>query len=80
MVISRPIIAILVVTALVLPLAQAVLFLVGLLLRAMNDLPGYGIVEWIILITLVVWVFDLVLLVVALGIRALGPPDSTSDR
>lgn len=68
------------VTALVIPLAQAVLFLVGLLLRAMNDLSGYGIVESIILITLVVWVFDLVLLVVALGIQALGPPDGTSEE
>lgn len=71
----RPILTILLVIALVLPLSQAVLYLLGQLLAAMGDAAGERIVEGLIVTCLALWVLDLLLLLLALAIHALAPPD-----
>lgn len=60
--------------ALVLPVAQGVLYWVALLLGAMQDAPGAAIVGRIVLVCGAVWVIDLVALVIVLALQTLATP------
>lgn len=73
--VPRSVLATLVGLALLLPLAQGVLFWVGRLLGAMQDVAGEALVGRIVLGLAALWLIDLALLVVALGVAGLGPPD-----
>ncbi len=75
MVIPRRVLLILLIGALVLPVALAVLFLVGLLLAAMADDAGQAFTHRLSVVCLVLWLIDLVLLLFALTLAALGRPD-----
>jgi hypothetical protein len=79
-VIDRRILTILLVGALVLPIAVAVLYLVGLLLGTMNDAAGARLARSFIAACLALWGFDLILLLVTLAINAVAAPDDASRR
>ena len=70
----RSVLVVLISAGLILPLAQGVLFWVAKLLAAMQDTAGQAWVDRLSLACGVLWAIDLTVLVVALGIHALGPP------
>jgi hypothetical protein len=73
-VISRRALVVLVMIAAVLPVALVVLLAVGRLLGAMRDTDAAEVLDRIALAVGILWVIDLVCLLVAQGINALGPP------
>ena len=72
--ISRRVLTVLVTTGCVLPLALVVLLGVARLLGAMQDASGALVLDRIALGVAIVWGVDLLCLLLALGINALGPP------
>jgi hypothetical protein len=75
-VISRRVLTILVTTGCVLPLALVVLIGVARLLTAMQDASAATVLDRVALAAGIVWAIDLLCLLLALGINALGPPGS----
>ncbi len=75
--ISRHVLKILVTLTLVMPVAIVVLLAVARLLAAMQDAAAAAVLDRIALAAGVLWAIDLVCLLLALGINALGPPDSS---
>ena len=71
MLISRTILAILLAVAVLLPVAQGVLYWVGNLLSAMDDADGAVFAARLTLALGVFWVLDLILLVLALAVNSL---------
>jgi hypothetical protein len=71
---SRRVLMVLVTTACVLPLALAIVLGVSRLLAALEDLAAAAVLDRIALAIGILWVIVLVSLVLAQGIRALGPP------
>jgi len=74
-VISRRVLTILVTTGCVLPIALVVVLGVARLLTAMQDATAAVVLDRIALATGIVWAIDLLCLLLALGINALGPPE-----
>lgn len=74
-IIPRPALTILLALALLLPICVTVLYLVGLLLQAMQDAAGVTVVGYLVLAAAVAWLVDMVALVIALAITTLGPPE-----
>jgi hypothetical protein len=58
--------------ALALPILMCILFGLGYLLSALGDLEGAAVVVRVNLVVAVLWVFDLILLVVALAIGSVA--------
>ena len=77
-VISKRVLTILVTAALVLPVAIAMILGVGRLLGAMQDAVGATVLDRVALAIGILWAVDLVCLLVAQGVNALGPPDEKS--
>ena len=77
-VISKRVLTILVTAALVLPVAIAMILGVGRLLGAMQDAAGATVLDRVALAIGILWAVDLVCLLVAQGVNALGPPDEKS--
>lgn len=75
-VIPRSLLTTLVATACILPLAIVVLVGVARLLAAMDDAAAAVVLDRIALAAGIVWAIDLLCLILALGIEALGPPPS----
>ena len=75
--ISRRVFMILVAGACVFPLAIVVLLAVARLLDAMQDAAAAGVLDRVALAIGVLWAIDLVCLLLAVGINALGPPPGT---
>ncbi len=73
--ISRRVLTILVTTGCVLPIALVVVLGVARLLTAMQDATAAVVLDRIALATGIVWAIDLLCLLLALGINALGPPE-----
>jgi hypothetical protein len=71
---SRRLIFNLILFAVVLPIAQGVLYWVGLLLSATADESGALLVGRLSLICGIVWVVDLVVLLVLLALAVVGSP------
>lgn len=78
--ISRPVLAILVTAACILPVAIAILLGVGRLLGAMEDAAGAAVLDRVALAMGILWAVDLVCLLVAQGINSLGPPPGPQTR
>jgi hypothetical protein len=76
-VISRPVLAILVTAACILPVAIAILLGVGRLLGAMEDAAGAAVLDRVALAMGLLWAINLVCLLVAQGINSLGPPSNS---
>jgi len=74
-VISRRVLTVLLAAACVFPLAIAVVLGVGRLLGAMQDESAASVLDRIALAIAILWAINLVCLVLAQGINALGPPD-----
>jgi len=53
---------------------------VGRLLGAMQDAPAAAVLDRIALGVSILWAIDLLCLVLAQGINALGPPSGPRDR
>jgi ABC-type transport system involved in multi-copper enzyme maturation permease subunit len=68
----------LLVVAIALPILMCILFGLAYLLTALGDEAGAADVVWVNLVLAVLWVFDVVLLVIALALAALA--DKTTDR
>jgi hypothetical protein len=68
----------LVTAACVLPVAIVVVVAVGWLLGQMEDAAAAAVLARVALAIGIVWVIELVCLLVAAGINALGPPDAGS--
>jgi hypothetical protein len=82
-VVSRRLLALLVISALVLPIVICVLMAVGRFLSAMQDEAGALFVERLALAGGVVWGVDLIVLLIAMGINMLGgdgPPETTVEE
>ena len=77
--ISRPVLTILVTAGCVLPLAIVVTVGMGRLLAAMDDAAAALVLDRVALGIGLLWGVDLLCLVLALGIRALGPPSERDD-
>ena len=75
--ISRRVLTILVAIGCVLPLALVVVLGVSRLLLAMQDTAAAAVLDRIALAVAIVWAVDLLCLLLALGINALGPPASS---
>lgn len=75
--ISRPVLAILVTAACILPVAIAILLGVGRLLGAMEDAAGAAVLDRVALAMGLLWAINLVCLLVAQGINSLGPPSNS---
>lgn len=73
--VSRRILTMLVAAGVVLPVAIAVVLGVARLLGAMQDTSAATVLERLALALGIVWSVDLVCLILAQGINALGPPD-----
>jgi hypothetical protein len=79
--IFRHIIALAIAGAIILPIAICLIIAVASLLSAMGDITGGGVLRWVALACGIVWVLDLILLVIALGVNALtGLDNSDSDE
>lgn len=79
--IPRHFIALAIAGAIILPIAICLILAVASLLTAMGDTTGGGAMKWIGLSCGIVWALDLILLVLALGVNALGKSDdSDSDE
>jgi len=65
----------LVVAAVVMPIAVCVILALGRLLLAMGDDPAGAVVDWIALAFGAVWVLDLICLILALAVNSLSEPD-----
>jgi hypothetical protein len=72
--ISRRALTNLITASCVLPVAIVILLAVARLLGAMEDDAARAVVDRIALAIGVIWTIDLVCLLIALGINALGPP------
>jgi hypothetical protein len=72
--ISRRALTVLVTVASVLPLAIVVVLAVARLLEAMQDAAAAAVLDRIALGIGILWAIDLVCLLLAIGINALGPP------
>ena len=68
----------LLVVAIALPILMCILFGLAYLLTALGDEAGAADVVWVNLVLAVLWVFDVLLLVIALALAALA--DKTTDR
>ncbi|MEK6249222.1 MAG: hypothetical protein N2C12_13655 [Planctomycetales bacterium] len=77
--ISRNTLFKLLVTALVLPIFLSVVWAVAHLLQAMGDLLWYQILLRVALLGSIAWVIELICLLLALAMHAMGPPDSSND-
>ena len=77
--ISQPILRLLVAASLLLPIAIAILWGLGQLLLAMGDTAGSTVVGRLALGLGTVWVLDLVVLVIVLGLAALAKADETRN-
>jgi hypothetical protein len=73
--IPRRAILVLVVVGLVVPLAVCVLLAVAALLAAMGDEAGRNVVRRLAQAGLILWAIDLAVLVVAVALAQLGPPE-----
>jgi len=73
--ISRRVLLGLVTAACVLPVAITVVVTVAWLLAQMHDAAAAAVLDRVALAIGILWVIDLIVLVVALAIHALGPPD-----
>jgi hypothetical protein len=72
--ISRRALAVLVTVACVLPLAIVVLVGAARLLAAMQDAAAANVLDRVALAIAILWAVDLLCLLLALAINALGPP------
>ena len=79
-VISRRALSILVAVACVLPLAIVVVVAVARLLDAMQDAAAATVLDRVALAIGILWAIDLLCLLLAIGINALGPPPGAGDR
>ena len=70
--ISRMVLVTLLALAVLLPVAQGVLFWVRELLLAMEDELGAAIVGRLVLVAATVWIFDLIALILALAVNAMA--------
>jgi hypothetical protein len=77
-VISRRVLIVLLAAACVFPLAIAVLLGVGRLLGAMQDESAAAVLDRVALGIAILWAINLLCLILAQGINALGPPDEGS--
>jgi hypothetical protein len=68
----------LLVVAIALPILMCILFGLAYLLGALGDAEGAADVVWVNLVLAVLWVFDVLLLVIALALAALA--DKAIDR
>ncbi len=66
------VVLLLLVGALMLPVAISILFGLGRLLTAMGDLSGGTVLGWIALAAGILWSLDLVCLILVQGINSLG--------
>lgn len=78
-IVPRVIVLLLLVGALILPVAISLLFGLAKLLRAMDDSPGAAALDWISLAAGVLWVLDLVALIVIQTIESLLADDSHNE-
>jgi hypothetical protein len=79
--ISHTIIAVIIAVAVILPIAICLILAVASLLAAMGDASGGGTLRWIALGCGIIWLLDLILLIISLGINSLGEPnDSNFDK
>jgi hypothetical protein len=76
---SRDLLLKLIAGLVVLPIALVILLAAGRLLLAMGDTVGARWLDGLALVGGIGWLVDLVVLVLVLGIRALGPTDSESE-
>ncbi len=74
----RSILLLLLALAVVLPLAQGVLYWVGKLLLAMDDIAGEALIGRLILACGAVWLVDLVVLVLAIAVQLIDQADGSS--
>ena len=74
--ISRRILLGLVTAACVLPVAITVVVTVAWLLAQMHDRAAAAVLDRVALAIGILWVIDLILLVVALAIHVIGPPNA----
>ncbi len=72
------VVVLLLVGALMLPVAISILFGLAKLLTAMDDLPGATVLGWIALATGVLWSLDLVCLILVQAVNSLGNDDRQS--
>ncbi len=72
------VVVLLLVGALMLPVAISILFGLAKLLTAMDDLPGAAVLGWIALATGVLWSLDLVCLILVQAVNSLGNDDRQS--
>ena len=73
--VPRHIIARAIAGAIIVPIAICLILAVASLLSAMGDTSGGGVLRWIALGCGIVWLLDLILLILALGVNALSEPD-----
>jgi len=78
--IARHTIALAIAGAIILPIAICLILAVASLLSAMGDSTGGGVLRWVGLGCGIVWILDLILLVLALGINALSGPDENGHE
>ncbi len=71
---SRRLMAVLILLAVVLPIAQGVLYWVGMLLSAMADASGAMFVGRLSLVCGIVWIVDLVVLLVLVALATVQSP------
>ena len=74
------IVVLLLVGALMLPVAISILFGLGRLLAAMGDSTGGTVMGWIALAAAVLWVLDLVGLILVQTINSLGSDDRQGQQ
>lgn len=77
--VPQGVLLLLVVVAIVLAIGFGLLMALGRLLAAMGDAGGGVVVDYIALGCGVLFVFDLILLVLVLGVRSLMEPEDRSD-
>jgi len=77
--VPKAVVLLLLVGALILPVAISVLFGLAKLLVAMDDPSGGEALSWIALAAGVFWVLDLVSLVIVLAIHSLASDDPKDD-
>ena len=78
--IPRRILAVLVVVALVLPVALCVLLGIARLLGAMGDAAGAAVLDRLGLAGGILWVIALIGLLLVLAIQAIAPPGGPGDE